>query len=293
MKKKLLLISILLFIGVSMSFYSCKKDKADENVGDANLTGVVINSQTGLGLANATLYFTRNLNATDYNNADYTVSTDGNGNFTLTNAVSGTYICFVVSNGFFQRIITGIIIASGSNTLDPITLVDAPQAGELRIVLTWGLSPSDLDSHLTGPDGSGGRFHMYYSYKTPSPYISLDVDDTSSEGPETTTISGHYNGMYRFSVHNYSNKYEATGGNGIKTSPARVELYDSNGLVQTFNPPAFTGNGDTWRVFELTYTGNSYTISVKNVYVMATSTGDMNIFKSTNEKIEQLNINDF
>lgn len=282
-----------MFIGVSMSFYSCKKDSADENVGDANLTGVVINSQTGLGLANATLYFTRNLTATDFNNADYTVTTDGNGNFTLTNAVAGTYICFVVSNGFFQRIITGIVIVSGTNTLDPVTLVDAPEAGNLRIVLTWGLAPSDLDSHLTGPDGSGGRFHMYYSYKNPNQNVSLDVDDTSSEGPETTTISGHYDGMYRFSVHNYSNKYETTAGNAIKTSPAKVELYDSNGLVQTFNPPTFTGSGDTWRVFEITYSGNSYSVSAKNVYVMATSTGDMTIFKSTNEKVGQLNIENF
>jgi len=290
MKKKLLVISIILFIGVSMSFYSCKKDK--ENVGDANLTGIVISSQTGDGLANATLYFTRNLSATDYNNADYTVTTDQYGNFTVTNAVAGTYLVFVVSNGFFVNSFQ-VILVTGTNTINDILLVEAPQAGELRIILTWGVSPSDLDSHLTGPDGSGGRFHMYYSSKTPSPYISLDVDDTSSEGPETTTISGHYNGMYRFSVHNYSNKYEATGGNGIKTSPAKVELYNSTGLVQTFNPPTFTGNGDTWRVFELTYTGNSYTISVKNVYVMATSTSDMNIFKSTNKKVEQLNFDNF
>jgi len=292
MKKTLLLISIILFIGVSMSFYSCKKSKADENVGDANATGIVINSQTGLGLANATLYFTRNLNATDYNNADYTVTSDQNGNYTITNAVAGTYICFVVSNGFFVRQFQ-VILVSGTNTIDPVTLVNAPTAGSLRIVLTWGVTPADLDSHLTGPDGGTGRFHMYYSYKTPNQYVSLDVDNRSGEGPETTTISGHYNGMYRFSVHNYTNKYEATGGNGIKTSPARVELYDSNGLVQTFNPPTFTGSGDTWRVFELTYTGSTYTYSAKNIYVMATSTSDMNIFKSTNEKVEQLNFDNF
>jgi hypothetical protein len=29
---------------------------------------------------------------------------------------------------------------------------------EIRIVLNWGPQPSDLDSHLSGPDGAGGRF---------------------------------------------------------------------------------------------------------------------------------------
>ncbi|MBU1012675.1 MAG: carboxypeptidase regulatory-like domain-containing protein [Bacteroidetes bacterium] len=293
MKKKLLLIGIILFIGVSMSFYSCKKD-SDENVGDANATGVVINSQNGLGLANATLYFTRDLTATDYNNSNYTVTSDQNGNYTITNAVAGTYLCFVVSNGYFVRQFQ-VTLVSGTNTLDPVTLVNAPAAGSFRIVLTWGLTPSDLDSHLTGPDGSGGRFHMYFSgsAKNPNQYISLDVDDTSGQGPETTTISGFFNGMYRFSVHNYTNKYTANAGAEIKSSPAKVELYDSSGLKNTFNPPAFTGNGDTWRVFEIVVSGTNKTINTINTYVLSTSYSDITIFKSGTEKVGQFKINDF
>ncbi len=281
MKDKLGLIGLLLVIGLSLNFYSCGKDKDDEpeEVGDANLTGLIVNSQTGEGLANATLYFTRNLSATDYNNADYIVTTNSNGEFTLTNAVSGNYICFVVSNGYFQRIITGISILSGNNTLDKITLVDAPEAGELRIVLTWGLAPADLDSHLTGPEGNGNRFHMYFSNKNPNQYVSLDTDERYSYGPETTTISGFFDGVYRFSVHNYTDKYEATAGNGIKSSPAKVELYDSDGLVQTFNPPTFSGNGDTWKVFEITVSGNNYTVNVLNTYFLSTSYESIPSFK--------------
>ncbi len=295
MKTKLALIGIFLLIGVSTSFYSCKKDSTDEPeevVGDANLTGQIINSQTGEGLANATLYFTRNLNATTYENADYVVTTDGSGNFTLTNAVSGNYICFVVSNGFFQRIITGITISSGSNTLEAITLVDAPEAGSLRIVLTWGMAPEDLDSHLSGPESNGERFHMYFSNKNPNDYVSLDVDDQHSEGPETTTITGFLNGMYRYSVHNYSEQ-GSTGGSGIKSSPAKVELYDSNGLVQAFNPPTFTGSGNTWRVFEFTVNNGSYSVNTINTYVQAQSYTDVTIFKSSNEKTIQFNVSDF
>ncbi len=285
-----------------IAMVSCKKDDVDQ-VGDANLTGTIINSQTGSGLANAILYFTRNLTATDYSNPDYTVTTDANGNFTLTNMVSGNYICFVVADGFFVRTITGIVLGAGENEMPVATLVDAPETGNFRIVLTWGETPADLDSHLTGPDGSSGRFHMYFSAKTPHQYISLDVDDTSGEGPETTTISGFYDGTYRFSVHNYTDRYLATAGNGIVQSPAKVELYDHTGLINTFTPPTFTGNGDTWRVFEIVVSGSNATINTINTYVLATSFGDITTFsashadgtasKGVDKKNTQFDIADF
>ncbi len=291
MKKKLILLNLILLVGVLIS--SCnKKDDDTPAAGDATLTGTIINSQTGTGLANATLYFTRNLNATDYSNADYTVTTDGNGNFTLTNATTGNYICFVVANGFFVRSFP-VTMVSGDNTLGEVTIVDSPETGELRIVLVWGVSPSDLDSHLTGPDGSGGRFHMYYSQKTPNQYISLDVDDRDGYGPETTTISGLFDGMYRFSVHNFSDRYQATARGAIVTSPARVELYDHTGLVATFNPPTFTGNGDTWRVFELTVSGTSVSYTTINTYTLASDVHDGNDFKSNKKEDIQFEIADF
>ena len=35
--------------------------------------------------------------------------------------------------------------------------------GDLRIVLTWGEEPSDLDSHLIGPAvEEGTKFHTWY-----------------------------------------------------------------------------------------------------------------------------------
>lgn len=39
------------------------------------------------------------------------------------------------------------------------------KADQLRIVLRWGATPSDLDSHLVGP-GDDGKFHTFYSSKT-------------------------------------------------------------------------------------------------------------------------------
>lgn len=63
---------------------------------------------------------------------------------------------------------------------------------EYRIVLTWSSTPSDLDSHLSGPLSTGERFHVYYSdmsaFDNGETVATLDLDDTSSYGPETITL---------------------------------------------------------------------------------------------------------
>jgi hypothetical protein len=289
MKKRLITLSVVFILGMSMSFHSCTKDP----VADAIITGYIINSQTGLGLANTTLYFTTNLSATDYADAEYTTTTNSDGSFTIT-VVAGNYIMFVVSDGFFVRIVTGLsAVTDITTTIDAVTLVDAPTAGSYRIVLTWGTTPYDLDSHLTGPDENSSRFHMYYSNKNPNNNVSLDVDDTDSFGPETTTISGFYDGTYRFSVHNYSDRYSASSGSGIVSSPARVELYSSTGLLNTFNPPTFTGNGDTWRVFEMVVNGNNATVNKIGTYTLSTSVDNINDFKNDIKKDVAFKIEDF
>ena len=78
-----------------------------------------------------------------------------------------------------------------------------------RVVLTWGDSPSDLNSHLTGYI-DGNSVHVYYM--TPNAYsngelvASLDHDDTSSYGPETITFSIiDSNDTVTYYVHDFSN----------------------------------------------------------------------------------------
>ncbi|MBQ9460470.1 MAG: S-layer homology domain-containing protein, partial [Clostridia bacterium] len=86
----------------------------------------------------------------------------------------------------------------------------------IRIVLTWGATPSDLDSHLVGlRSDMQERFHVYYrdkiAYKIGfmSKFAAeLDYDDTTSFGPEITTIYSLTPGEYYFYVHDYSNGYD-------------------------------------------------------------------------------------
>ena len=87
-----------------------------------------------------------------------------------------------------------------------------PIKAPVDIVLNWGERPSDLDSHLTGPMGDNGNFHVWYGSRGSldnAPYVLLYRDDTShghgSTLPEQTRINTTPNGIYNFYVHDYSN----------------------------------------------------------------------------------------
>lgn len=251
-------------------------------VGSANVTGLIINSQTGQGLADATVSFFEASKETNTANASLIISTDSTGYFTISNGPIGDFTGMIEAIGFFVRIIEMTSFTTGDNVFDPITCVQEPEEGSLRIILSWGEIPYDLDSHLTGPRADATRFHVYFSHQTDGD-ISLDVDDTSSYGPETITIPNLYDGMYRYSIHNYSNQ-TVNGGLQIEQSPTLVEIYDMDGLVADFTAPSFTGNGNTWRVFEINVSGTTTSINPINTYVQASGSSDFDTFKQANDK---------
>lgn len=250
-------------------------------VGLASVFGTIVDSQTGDGLNGVTVSFSSDNTVTDPMEGDLVITTDYSGDYAISGAPVGTFRMIIEAPGYFTRIIDGITLVSGSNYMDDITSVAPPAEGSLRIVLSWGTSPNDLDSHITGPDGLGDRFHVYFSNRySNSDEVELDVDDVSSYGPETITINSFYNGMYRYSVHNYSDQ-TATGCTGIDNSPARVEIYGSTGIIDSFIAPSSNGaSGNTWRVFELNVTGSSYQVVSVNGYVYASYSSDMGTFKS-------------
>ena len=151
-------------------------------------------------------------------------------------------------------------------------------SGQFRIILTWGENPRDLDSHMTGPTADGSRWHVYYSAKTAGGMCALDVDDTSSLGPETitcpptNTTATLQPGVYRYSLHHYS------GTQNIGTSGASVRLEFGNGQTYNFTPPAtnYVGSKDVWTVFELTVQANgSVSVAPVNAVMPGISAGSV------------------
>ncbi|HVZ43933.1 MAG TPA: hypothetical protein VHA82_08995 [Ramlibacter sp.] len=191
--------------------------------------------------------------------ASQTATTNQDGIATFTTLPQSFVSFTVVASGYVS---SGRAASLACNVSTPVSIAMSPvgsnsgglASGQFRIILTWGADPSDLDSHLTGPDGAGGRWHVYYANKTAGGICALDVDDVTSFGPETITCPATGTqtllkpGVYRYSVHHYA------GAANIGTSGASVRLEFGNGASYTYTPPAsgFTGPKDLWTVFELT-----------------------------------------
>lgn len=118
----------------------------------------------------------------------------------------------------------------------------------LRVVLTWGRTPADLDSHLTYPAN-----HVFYVNKQGRD-ANLDVDDTDSYGPETITIEQKHNGeRYVYAVHDYTNRNSKTS-TALGYSSARVQVYVGQTLIRTYNvKPDQTAS--SWVVFGIDENG--------------------------------------
>ena len=228
--------------------------------------------QGNVGIPGLTLHVRGGLNNLT-GEALLTLHTDEGGNYTIEEFPAGNYTVEIVderelenedlrfSTGSFNiKILAGEMIANqnGSTT-------NGETRGQLRIKLQWGSTPADLDSHLTGPTSGSSRFHIYYEAKTYSngaAEVMLDRDDTDSYGPETTTIYVENEGVYRFSVHDYTNR-NSSYSSSLANSNATVEVYFGDVLYYTFNAPAEAGT--LWTVFEY----DSTTRQIKEINSMS------------------------
>lgn len=206
------------------------------------VTGYVTDASTGSALEGAAI---RVLDGTGGEVAMGTSSSSGS---FYVEAPPGTYSVSVSATGFITDVTEDVGIVSGGDTdLQQIVLSRLQGEGETQMVLTWGETPSDLDSHLTGPDGQGSTFHVYHGFRgslTSTPFAFLDVDDTSGFGPETMTIAQQFEGTYCYYIYNFS------GSPDISTSGASVDVMQNNAVVETFSVPT-DQTGAYWTVFSM------------------------------------------
>lgn len=228
--------------------------------GSGGLSGNIVDATTGDPIANATVNFREGINSVS-GSVLVSVITDIAGNYTVNQVLSaGIYTCEIILNGYIVTYTT-IFVFGGEIRPDQNTSISPELAsGQIRIVLSWGAFPEDLDAHLTGPTSDNAadpRFHVYWIDKSTSevpPKVVLDLDDQDGEGPETITIHQQHNGVYRYSVHDYDNSAEPAS-TALANSGARVELFRNGFPTETFFVPG--GIGTLWTVFELD--GNTLT----------------------------------
>ncbi len=132
------------------------------------------------------------------------------------------------------------------------------QEGNVRFVLNWGATPTDLDSHLLTPEIEGNEYHVFFDNKgsiTTAPFARLDFDITSGFGPETMTIYELRPGDYSYYVRNFSENPSIT------LSHAVVQIYGVDGLLYTVQVPS-SGSGHYWHVCDID--GQTGDIIIKN-----------------------------
>lgn len=230
--------------------------------------GKVYDTISGEAISSVTLEVREGLNVPDTAPIVYTTATGTfDRSYEITDLNAGVYTVFASKIGYRDG--TFLIYILGDEIVSPQdgTLSPALYGDEMRIVLTWNASPSDLDSHIWGPvPPTGSLYHVYYGNNGSHPYtfyFDLDLDDVSSYGPETTTIYNWYpdGGTYCFLVHDYSNR-SSSYSKAMTNSGAMVTILTEETTL-TFYPTPDT-EGTVWSVF--TVDGTSFEITPVNDY---------------------------
>lgn len=116
---------------------------------------------------------------------------------------AGEYTIQVTKDGFIEEFFD-VKVRDDNYTQENFTISPSLENGEVRIVLTWGESPKDLDSHLDGTTDDGGNVSVDFRNKS-CEEADLDVDEMNGNGPETTTIH-NLKGKYIFTVVDFNNE---------------------------------------------------------------------------------------
>ncbi len=236
-------------------------DDNGDTGGTGTASGHVVDAQTGVALAGVLIEVT---------GTGLSGTTDAGGGFTISDVPEGGQTLTASLTGYVETTVP-IVVFAGSLAETSIGMLAIGAGGDnIAAVLAWGERPYDLDLHMSGPDGEGGTFHAYYSNKTPVAHVFLDLDDTSSFGPETMTVSpdegGTYvPGDYHVWIHNYS------GSPAFSTSAATVTLFAGGSQLSQYSVGSAGGDSEMniWLIVQFTVLEDG---SVSNISVQQSFT---------------------
>jgi uncharacterized protein YfaP (DUF2135 family) len=227
------------------------------NTQTGTLTGQVTDASDASPIQGATV---------TVNSTGQSTTTDASGNYTIANVPAGSQSVTASATGYISATQSTTVPAGGTAVLN--FALTAVGTGAIRVVLSWGPIPSDLDLHVSGPvaeSTTDERFHCYYPPSSRqieddngAIYCELDVDDVNGNGPETQTITisdseGNYvAGDYHVWVHNYAE--QNYGEPDFASSGATVNLFDLTSQRGAFAQTSATGPDDAniWQVVHFT-----------------------------------------
>jgi thermitase len=199
-----------------------------------------------------------------------TATTNSNGVYTIAEVPAGSQTVEVTKSGFASGTVQ-VNVESGQNVTANVSL--APSGGstaEIRVALTWGDNPDDMDIHMSGPTSGSQRFHLYWNDRDAAPHATLSQDDSNGNGPESVTIRRNPStgawvpGEYRVWAHNYS------GTPNFGQSSARVTVTRGGQTLGVYNVGDASGNPSQslWRSVNVTVDANgNVSLSAANQFV--------------------------
>lgn len=235
--------------------------------GDRNarggFSGQITDAVSGDPVSGVTLKLRSGWNAPDEADVIKTLTTDEYGEFLYDTTTvfgviwglqSGCYSLTASKEDYatmrFNLIVLPNEVTENQNaTISPVLSDD-----EYRIVLRWGETPRDLDSHYNAVTMSGRREHVYYS-DMEGETANLDTDDTTSYGPETITVTGfeQLKNGFTYSVHDFTNEgYEYC--TELSSSGAYVTLLHGSDEPRIYYVPVGR-DGTVWNVFSINRDG--------------------------------------
>ncbi len=191
-----------------------------------------------------------------------TTETKANGTYVL-ELPKGYYTLEISKDGY----ITGYanVVCYEDSQSQSVVLSPRLADNEMRIVLTWGATPSDLDSHVSGNTSDGRGFHVFFGNRVyyssdQKCVVNLDKDDTTAYGPETTTVLlGEGNvSNFKYYIHDFGGY---SGSNRMSFSGARVTVYHGSKEPVVYHMPV-NQTGIYWDVFEVTANGEIKSLNV-------------------------------
>lgn len=228
----------------------------DDLSGNGTASGYITDARNGYGVGGLDLEIREGYNNTTGRVVGNT-TTDYNGYYQTESLPAGIYSITVIDNRDLEdgetNFVDGLINIKilGDRNIDNQNgaVSDILMAGQIRVVMRWGESPSDLDSHFFCNLDSGETYHVYYGdksfYVDDSLIAFLDHDDTTSYGPETVTLYDPRDGVFTYGIYNYSHSSDQQ----LRNSACTVEVYMGNSSIPDYIYYVPQVDGYFWEVF--------------------------------------------
>lgn len=225
----------------------------EEYGGRGVASGTIIDALTGYGVEGLSLEIRFGANNLDGEIVGTTMTQAG-GYYVTPEMDAGIY-CITIKDergtgeDYLQSSINVKILGNTDISNQDGTVSTSLVGGQMRVVLTWGATPDDLDSHMYVELYNGDSGNVYWSntsfYSESERVVDLDLDDVNCYGPETITVYDAKPGIYYYYVRNYTADYDYQ----LSESGAVVQVYLGTSGVPAYTFYVPSGYGYDWVVF--------------------------------------------